>query len=52
MQTFNLNFGAFFRYNFNTRVAMRAQILSGAFLLLEMWKILDLNLQKTRRIYR
>ncbi|MFA5587402.1 MAG: DUF6089 family protein [Mariniphaga sp.] len=31
MQTFNLNFGAFFRYNFNTRVAMRAQILSGSF---------------------
>ncbi|MBW6535600.1 MAG: hypothetical protein K0B11_11365 [Mariniphaga sp.] len=31
VQTFNLNFGAFFRYNFNARVAMRAQFLSGNF---------------------
>jgi opacity protein-like surface antigen len=29
MQTFNLNFGAFFRYNFNARMAMRAQFLTG-----------------------
>ena len=31
MQTFNLNIGAFFRYNFNTRAAMRAQFLAGNF---------------------
>ncbi|MEE4287402.1 MAG: DUF6089 family protein [Mariniphaga sp.] len=31
MQTFNLNFGAFFRYNFNARTAMRAQFLTGRF---------------------
>lgn len=31
LQTFNLNFGAFFRYNFNARVAMRAQFLTGSF---------------------
>ncbi|MGC9353232.1 MAG: DUF6089 family protein [Mariniphaga sp.] len=31
MQTFNLNFGAFFRYNFNARMAMRAQFLTGSF---------------------
>jgi hypothetical protein len=31
IQTFNLNFGAFFRYNFNARMAMRAQFLTGSF---------------------
>ncbi len=31
MQSFNLNFGAFFRYNFNPRVAMRAEFLTGSF---------------------
>jgi hypothetical protein len=31
LQTFNLNFGAFFRYNFNTRAALRAQFLTGSF---------------------
>lgn len=31
VQTFNLNFGAFFRYNFNARMAMRAQFLTGSF---------------------
>jgi len=30
-QPFNLNFGGYFRYNFNARVAMRAMILSGKF---------------------
>jgi len=28
-QTFNLNFGAYFRYNFNARVALRAMFLTG-----------------------
>lgn len=31
MQTFNLNFGAFFRYNFNSRIALRTQFLTGKF---------------------
>ncbi len=31
VQAFNLNFGAFFRYNFNTRIALRAQFLTGSF---------------------
>jgi len=31
MQTFNLNFGAFFRYNFNARVALRTSFLTGKF---------------------
>ncbi len=31
LNTFNLNFGGYFRYNFNARVAMRAMILSGKF---------------------
>ena len=31
MQSFNLNFGAFFRYNINTRVGMRAEFLTGSF---------------------
>lgn len=31
LQTFNLNYGAYFRYNFNSRVALRAMILSGTF---------------------
>lgn len=31
IQTFNLNFGAFFRYNFNARVALRTQFLTGSF---------------------
>jgi hypothetical protein len=31
IQTFNLNIGAFFRYNFNARVALRAQFLTGSF---------------------
>ncbi|WP_073001395.1 type IX secretion system protein PorG [Mariniphaga anaerophila] len=31
IQTFNLNIGAFFRYNFNARVAARAQFLAGSF---------------------
>lgn len=31
VQTFNLNFGALFRYNFNARTAMRAQFLTGKF---------------------
>ena len=31
VQSFNLNVGAFFRYNFNARVAMRAQFLTGSF---------------------
>ena len=31
LETFNLNLGAYFRYNFNSRVALRAMILSGAF---------------------
>jgi len=30
-QSFNLNFGGYFRYNFNSRVALRAMILSGNF---------------------
>ncbi len=30
-QTFNPNFGAFFRYNFNPRVALRAMFLTGSF---------------------
>ncbi|WP_319480128.1 DUF6089 family protein [uncultured Draconibacterium sp.] len=30
-QSFNLNFGAYFRYNFNARVAMRAMFLTGKF---------------------
>ena len=30
-QTFNLNFGAFFRYNFNSRVGLRAMFLTGSF---------------------
>jgi hypothetical protein len=30
-QTFNLNYGAYFRYNFNARVALRAMILNGKF---------------------
>jgi len=29
-QTFNPNFGAYFRYNFNARVAMRAMFLTGS----------------------
>ena len=29
--TFNLNFGAYFRYNFNARVALRAMVLTGKF---------------------
>ena len=31
LQTFNFNFGAFFRYNFNARVALRTQFLTGSF---------------------
>lgn len=31
MQSFNLNFGAIFRYNFNARVALRTQFLTGRF---------------------
>jgi hypothetical protein len=31
MQTFNMNMGAYFRYNFNARVAIRAMFLSGNF---------------------
>jgi hypothetical protein len=31
MQAFNLNFGAFFRYNFNARVALRTSFLTGSF---------------------
>lgn len=31
LQTFNLNFGAFFRYNFNARVALRTSFLTGSF---------------------
>ncbi len=30
-QTFNLNFGAYFRYNFNARVGVRAMFLHGKF---------------------
>lgn len=30
-QAFNPNFGAFFRYNFNARVGLRAMILTGSF---------------------
>ena len=30
-QTFNLNFGGYFRYNFNSRVGMRAMFLTGSF---------------------
>lgn len=30
-QTFNLNFGAYFRYNFNARVSVRAMFLTGKF---------------------
>jgi opacity protein-like surface antigen len=30
-QTFNLNFGGYFRYNFNTRVSVRAMFLTGNF---------------------
>ena len=30
-QSFNLNFGAYFRYNFNARVAVRAMFLTGTF---------------------
>ena len=30
-QSFNLNFGGYFRYNFNARVSLRAQVLSGNF---------------------
>lgn len=30
-QAFNPNFGAYFRYNFNARVGLRAMILSGSF---------------------
>ncbi len=30
-QTFNLNFGAYFRYNFNARVSARAMFLTGNF---------------------
>jgi hypothetical protein len=30
-QTFNPNFGAYFRYNFNARVGLRAMILTGTF---------------------
>ncbi len=30
-QPFNLNFGGYFRYNFNARVGLRAMILSGKF---------------------
>ena len=30
-QSFNLNFGAYFRYNFNARVGMRAMFLTGKF---------------------
>lgn len=30
-QTFNPNFGAFFRYNFNPRVGLRAMFLTGSF---------------------
>lgn len=30
-QTFNPNFGAFFRYNFNPRVGLRAQFITGQF---------------------
>ena len=31
MQTFNLNMGAYFRYNFNARDAMRTMFLTGSF---------------------
>ena len=31
MQKFNLNLGAYFRYNFNSRVGLRAQFLTGNF---------------------
>lgn len=31
MQAFNMNMGAYFRYNFNARVAIRAMFLSGKF---------------------
>ena len=31
IQTFNLNFGAYFRYNFNARVALRTMFLTGSF---------------------
>src|SRR5680860_869364 len=31
LETFNLNYGAYFRYNFNARIALRAMILSGNF---------------------
>ncbi|MDD4425575.1 MAG: DUF6089 family protein [Mariniphaga sp.] len=31
LQTFNLNVGAFFRYNFNARIALRTSILTGSF---------------------
>jgi hypothetical protein len=30
-QSFNLNFGAYFRYNFNARVGLRAMLLTGTF---------------------
>jgi opacity protein-like surface antigen len=30
-QTFNLNYGAYFRYNFNARIALRTMLLSGTF---------------------
>jgi len=30
-QPFNLNFGGYFRYNFNARVALRAMVLTGKF---------------------
>ncbi|MDD4109008.1 MAG: DUF6089 family protein, partial [Prolixibacteraceae bacterium] len=31
MQTFNLNLGAYFRYNFNSRISLRAMFLTGNF---------------------
>jgi hypothetical protein len=31
MQKFNLNLGAYFRYNFNSRIGLRAQFLTGNF---------------------
>ncbi len=53
-QTFNLNFGAYFRYNFNARVGLRTMALFGSFLqegVIEgtPWKfdksVLDLSMQ-------
>jgi hypothetical protein len=46
LQSFNLNFGAYFRYNFNSSVGLRTQFLTGSFAADGRWKTIPVEFEK------